>query len=44
MKISKLFNFNKTQYELDFVEIEVTKDMRLFFDPYFISKMEIPFA
>lgn len=44
IRISKIFGLNKSQYELDFVDIEVNKDLPLFLDPYFISKMEFPFA
>ena len=44
MKISELISQTTTQYELDFVDIDTDKDTRLFLDPYFISKMEIPFA
>lgn len=44
MNISRKFNMRKSQYELDFVDIDPNVDMRLFLDPYFISKCDFPFA
>lgn len=43
MKISKKFNLNKTQNELDFIDIDINKDLPLFIDPYRMSKMSGPF-
>lgn len=40
MKISKIFNLNRTQYELDFIDVDVKKDKRLFVDPVLISRGE----
>lgn len=43
MKISKKFKLNKSQNELDFVDIDINKDLPLFIDPYRISKLSGPF-
>lgn len=43
MKISKKYNINKSQNELDFVDIDINKDKPLFIDPYRISKLSGPF-
>ena len=44
MKISQLYSLDKSQYELDFVDIDPEKDTPLFLDPYYISKCDFPFA
>lgn len=43
MKISQKYNLNKSQSELDFIDIDIEKDIPLFIDPYRISKLSGPF-
>lgn len=37
MKISEIYNLNKSQAELDFIDIEINGDTPLFLDPFFLS-------
>jgi hypothetical protein len=40
MKLSERLNLNKSQRELDFIDIDLLGDMPLFIDPYFLSIRE----
>lgn len=44
MRISNHFRLNKGQAELDFVDIDVSQDTRLFVDPYAIEIRNDPFS
>lgn len=37
MKITHIFELGRSQYEVDFVDIDVSKDTPLFLDPFFIG-------
>ena len=44
MKISQIHKPNKTQHELDFVDIDPLKDKAVFLDPFFISTRPQPWC
>jgi hypothetical protein len=44
MKFSKYFGLNQKQAELDFVDIDVSRDTRLFLDPYSIEIKDNEFS
>lgn len=44
MKISEIYNLNKTQHELDFVDIDPSNDKAVFLDPFFISTRPQPWC
>lgn len=44
MRVSEFFGLSKSQYELDFVDVDTDTDTPLFLDPYFIAKSDFPFA
>lgn len=44
MKISEIYNLNKTQNELDFVDIDIEKDKAVFIDPFFLSTKKQPWC
>lgn len=42
MKISQKLGLDVKQSELNFIDIDINNDTRLFLDPYFISKCDFP--
>jgi hypothetical protein len=38
MRISRRFGLQASQYELDFVDIDTSKDLRVFIDPHFLGQ------
>jgi hypothetical protein len=44
MRVTNFFRLNKSQAELDFIDVDVTRDTRLFIDPYAIEIRDDPFS
>ncbi len=44
MKIGEIFTLNKTQHELDFVDVDIEKDKSVFIDPFFLSTRNQPWC
>jgi len=37
MRLTQIFNLQKTQYEIDFVDVDIDEDLSLFLDPFYIG-------
>ena len=44
MKISEVFGLNRSQAELDFVDVDVNRDFPLFLDPHFLAQRTDPWS
>lgn len=44
MKISQIFRLERSQHELDFVDIDTSHDLHLFVDPYFLAMRSDPWS
>jgi hypothetical protein len=44
MRISDHFGLEKSQYELDFVDVDINRDTPLFLDPYFLATHDDPWC
>lgn len=44
MRISEHFKLNKTQYELDFIDVELDSDIPLFIDPFYLGTCDYAWA
>jgi hypothetical protein len=44
MRISRRFHLNRSQAELDFVDIDTNRDLRVFVDPYFLASRQDPWS
>lgn len=44
MKISQIYQINKSQFELDFIDVDTERDLPLFLDPNFIANLQNEWA
>lgn len=44
MRITEKYNINKTQSEIEFVDIDLDNDLEVFIDPYIFTKLDGQFA
>lgn len=44
MKLSKKYSLNRSQAELDFVDVDINRDLPLFVDPHFLGRRTDPWS